>query len=205
MHRYSRRFGLRLLVLSLTCGFAALLATATSGGATATTVPKPIAPPIKPAPIETVAEACAHAAPTTSVQSVAAPEATADHARRVVASVVHFGGAQPGGESRVPPRGWQPSTATASELRYFGIPLRPSDPAGRKAWNNEWIDHFTGFGTPKVCEPISSNSANVSYNWAGEMSIVANTTTAYGSEVVHAGSPCVDQPDSYPNPSVNGG
>jgi hypothetical protein len=37
-----------------------------------------------------------------------------------------------------PPAGWKPVSGTDQELRTYGFPPRPTDPAGRGQWNQEF-------------------------------------------------------------------
>jgi len=55
-----------------------------------------------------------------------------------------------------PPAGWKPITGTDEELRTYGFPPRPTDPAALKLWNqgfSSWKKNFTA----AMCETAIYN------------------------------------------------
>lgn len=87
-------------------------------------------------------------------------------------------------EYPVPPKGFDPLTATATQLQEYGFPPRPTDPAGLAQWRSDW-SHYRSTPTPDVWtvpegEGLGSspttlsnviasftNSPEYSLNWSG--------------------------------------
>ncbi|MBO0880946.1 MAG: hypothetical protein J2P17_11505 [Mycobacterium sp.] len=99
----------------------------------------------------------------------------------------------------VPPVDWRPTSASAAELKFFGIPARPATGTELDDWLDEWGSHYAGIGIGTPCRPITSNSAATSPNWSGEVATRGGYTEAYGTATYQPGSACATQPDSYAN------
>jgi hypothetical protein len=89
-------------------------------------------------------------------------------------------------EYPVPPKGFDPLTATASQLQEYGFPARPTDPTGLEQWRSIW-SHYRSTPTPDVWSVpqgeglgssppqnpitgiinIATNSTEFSQNWSG--------------------------------------
>jgi hypothetical protein len=63
------------------------------------------------------------------------------------------------GSETTAPTGWKPATASPSELKFFGIPERPTNASDLAQWKSEWIDHFSSFGLGTPCADKSNVSA----------------------------------------------
>jgi hypothetical protein len=109
------------------------------------------------------------------------------------------------------PSGFDPLTASDSELAFYHFPARPQDPQALSDWNAEW-SHFGGLIVPTMCttdqasieagnlltdslgDPLNggaSGAAKTSNNWAGVAATGrTNYTTAYGSTVVSTQTLC---------------
>lgn len=80
--------------------------------------------------------------------------------------------------SIVPPLGWSPVRATDAQLKAFGFPARPKDPAGRAAWVSEW-SHYVGTAAPGLCA-VTDRIFDSSPNWSG-MELATSTRNSYFS------------------------
>ncbi|MHB8262196.1 MAG: G1 family glutamic endopeptidase [Acidimicrobiales bacterium] len=89
-------------------------------------------------------------------------------------------------EYPVPPNGFDPLTATASQLQEYGFPPRPADPGGLAQWRSVW-SHYRSTPTPDVWtvpqgdglgsspsqNPVANiirtvtNGTEISENWSG--------------------------------------
>jgi hypothetical protein len=72
-------------------------------------------------------------------------------------------------EIMVAPRGFDPMTATASQLAEYGFPSRPSGPAGRASWNAEMGHAHPAAAPPFLAETHARSSYTDQYslNWSG--------------------------------------
>lgn len=96
-----------------------------------------------------------------SIQGAAVPEAATYSGPSVSATVVSFS-TQTGPVTEViPPDRWRPSTATPAELKYFGIPQRPTGAEALQQWLDVWDTHFSGMVPAIPCAPIPGASATI--------------------------------------------
>jgi hypothetical protein len=81
---------------------------------------------------------------------------------------------------KIPPAGWWPVDAPSSELAFYDVPPRPTDPGALAAWRDEWI-HYTGVGRIAPCiQPGVQNVNSTSTNWGGIEAYGNTYTQAYG-------------------------
>lgn len=67
-----------------------------------------------------------------------------------------------------PPAGFQPRTATAKALQTYGFRPRPTNAAGRSAWNTQYADYKGAERTtPCISHSTFHASSATSGNWAG--------------------------------------
>jgi hypothetical protein len=80
----------------------------------------------------------------------------------------------------VPPPSWRPLNATDEELRTYGFPARPSEPAARSAWHDQMAG-WKGAGKPEMCETAVysgvTHEASSPY-WAGGMAVNGSATVS---------------------------
>jgi hypothetical protein len=70
-----------------------------------------------------------------------------------------------------PPADFDPSTASAADLDFYGIPTEPADTADQGSWMT-MVNNYTGFAAPGGCTPAVSviDQLNTTKsNWAGEV------------------------------------
>jgi hypothetical protein len=61
-------------------------------------------------------------------------------------------------EERVPQDSWRPANATETELRFFGVPVRPDEDSEIQSWLDNWDKHFRGFTPVALCVPMAGRS-----------------------------------------------
>lgn len=65
-----------------------------------------------------------------------------------------------------PPSGFNPLTATNSDLAKYGLPTRPTDPAGLKKWEND-MKHAKQYVAPNIVVAQGDTFGTISGSWGG--------------------------------------
>lgn len=85
-----------------------------------------------------------------------------------------------------PPKGFDPFTASQSQLQQYGFPRRPTNPGGLKSWEQAMksiktfiVPEFKSMAA-KACSFTQSNSPN----WSGYISNTSNATETQGTFTV---------------------
>src|SRR5207245_1117598 len=89
----------------------------------------------------------------------------------------------------VPPTGWKPLTASDQELRAYGFPARPTDPAKLAHWTT-MMSQWKRVGRPGMCSTNLSNTLphtvepfrDDSPNWAGGINVGPDQYADYYSQ-----------------------
>jgi hypothetical protein len=66
------------------------------------------------------------------------------------------------------PLGWSPIRATNAELRFYGIPARPTATSPLAAWKQTW-SRYSYAPPPTLCMDTEHKAPIYSYNWAADV------------------------------------
>lgn len=101
---------------------------------------------------------------------------------------------------RLPLDGWTPASATDAQLNYFDVPANPTDAEGLAQWENEWVDHYSGFADATPClDKTNVRALTNTPNWSGVLTEEGSITETYGSTNFLASSACGGSTDSFTN------
>lgn len=165
-------------------GLAALLSATGPAAATATA-----------APTSSLPAGCARAATQTGMESIATDgHRTSFAAGDRLGHVYHYDVHGMATSEIVPPTGFRPLSASDADLKLYGFPPRPTEPAALAHWQRN-MAAWKGSGTLNaLCESNQSGSLTVtakSRNWAGGMTVngsqTADTFYAADGEFVQQG------------------
>lgn len=96
-----------------------------------------------------------------------------------MARAYHYDDLDPGVREIVPPQGWRPTSASDEELRTYGFPPRPSDPAALQRWQQD-MSKWRSAGAHEMCQTSSSsnltNGNQETINVAGGMGVNGSAT-----------------------------
>lgn len=134
----------------------ATAAEAPPGGGASTAATSAVAQVV--ATLHAEGQTCPHPGRLLSEKTVTVPEANDLNGSAVTATVYKI--AAPLGTTTevIPPKSWRPADATQAELKYFGVPQRPSSPSALKRWQYYWIQHFSTITLTVPCGLLKTES-----------------------------------------------